>query len=386
MGIFYDSAGMEFDASVYLKVKRISDTDSPYTVDPEDFIVECDTSSGAVTVNLPALASSKNNGRGRWLVIKQVDGSNAVTVDGSGSEEIDGSTTVSLNADNDSLSIVAGTDDWLRTAQPPELATADIADGAITVAKMAVNSVDSDQYVDGSIDPEHFAAGAVDSAALATGLDDIDVGRSDVGYFYLTGTVSDTELVTISSRTYEFDTNATSTGDVAVDVSGDQTADAACTALVTAINADGSRTVDAVAMAGNSDTTAGVMFVSTVAGTEETLSTDATNGVVSAAALTGAAAVADRKLLEVSYSVTAADVTTLARTGANSVAVAGIPSTTQPTLHGLFVTNASGAWVVPVATVTFTWNQANTNYWVLTVDDGAATLSDGDVIRALCKV
>ena len=38
-----------------------------------------------------------------------------------------------------------------------------------------------------------------------------DVGRAMVGYFYCTGNVADTELVTINARTYEFDTNSTST-------------------------------------------------------------------------------------------------------------------------------------------------------------------------------
>ena len=40
------------------------------------------------------------------------------------------------------------------------------ADDFVTNARMAVNSIDSDQYVDGSIDTAHFAAGAVDAAAM----------------------------------------------------------------------------------------------------------------------------------------------------------------------------------------------------------------------------
>ena len=36
----------------------------------------------------------------------------------------------------------------------------------VTNARMAVNSIDSDQYVDGSIDTAHFAAGAVDATAM----------------------------------------------------------------------------------------------------------------------------------------------------------------------------------------------------------------------------
>jgi len=43
------------------------------------------------------------------------------------------------------------------------------ADGTVTLAKMAVNSIDSDQYVDASIDNAHLADNAVDTAELASG-------------------------------------------------------------------------------------------------------------------------------------------------------------------------------------------------------------------------
>jgi|21_taG_2_1085346.scaffolds.fasta_scaffold00637_6 prepilin-type processing-associated H-X9-DG protein len=45
--------------------------------------------------------------------------------------------------------------------------TAHIADSQITVAKMAANSVDSDQYVDGSIDTAHYADNSITGAELA---------------------------------------------------------------------------------------------------------------------------------------------------------------------------------------------------------------------------
>ena len=48
------------------------------------------------------------------------------------------------------------------------VATGDLVDGSVTLAKMAAESVDSDQYVDGSIDTAHFAAGAVDATALGS--------------------------------------------------------------------------------------------------------------------------------------------------------------------------------------------------------------------------
>ena len=44
-------------------------------------------------------------------------------------------------------------------------------DGTVTLAKMAVNSIDSDQYVDGSIDTAHIADNAVTLAKMAGGTD-----------------------------------------------------------------------------------------------------------------------------------------------------------------------------------------------------------------------
>jgi len=52
--------------------------------------------------------------------------------------------------------------------------TAKIADGNITVAKMAVNSVDSDQYVDGSIDTAHIADSNITVAKMAANSVDSD--------------------------------------------------------------------------------------------------------------------------------------------------------------------------------------------------------------------
>ena len=51
--------------------------------------------------------------------------------------------------------------------------TAHIADSQVTVAKMAANSVDSDQYVDGSIDLVHMSANSVDSDQYVDGSIDL---------------------------------------------------------------------------------------------------------------------------------------------------------------------------------------------------------------------
>src|SRR6056300_1404351 len=63
------------------------------------------------------------------------------------------------------------------TGEGPQIATAGLADNAVTTAKitdanvttakMAANSVDSDQYVDGSIDRVHLAADIVDGTKIA---------------------------------------------------------------------------------------------------------------------------------------------------------------------------------------------------------------------------
>ena len=54
-----------------------------------------------------------------------------------------------------------------------EITTAMLASGAVTVAKMAANSVDSDQYVDGSIDLAHMSANSVDSDQYVDGSIDL---------------------------------------------------------------------------------------------------------------------------------------------------------------------------------------------------------------------
>ncbi len=67
------------------------------------------------------------------------------------------------------------------------------ADGSVSLAKMAANSVDSDQYVDGSIDAVHLSANSVDSDAYVDGsIDNAHLADDAVGVAELsaTGTAS----------------------------------------------------------------------------------------------------------------------------------------------------------------------------------------------------
>ena len=89
-----------------LDLSVIDDGDSPYAADADDVIV-VDASSGAVTIDLPALTGIA----GRRYQIKCVDSTYAVTVDGDGTETIDGNTTVTL-LQYDSVVLVAGSSEW----------------------------------------------------------------------------------------------------------------------------------------------------------------------------------------------------------------------------------------------------------------------------------
>jgi hypothetical protein len=79
-------------------------------------------------------------------------------------------TTVNVTWDSGSLSSEAITSVYIGVLAKTNnsiptgiIATANIADDSVTVAKMAVNSIDSDQYVDGSIDLAHMSVNSIDS-------------------------------------------------------------------------------------------------------------------------------------------------------------------------------------------------------------------------------
>lgn len=277
---------------------------------------------------------------------------------------------------------------------PGGVSTTEILDGTIVDNDMAADGIAADATGRGVFATGLFNEATVDDVFAASAIDDNilkalgstrmmggrDLGRACVGYFYLTGVASDTETVTINSRVYEFDTNASITGNVTVDISGDATADAACTALAAAINGDSSRVVDAVVWNGNNDTTAGVTLIAkTAQATNYTLAKSAANGTVSAATLVGAAAIANRDEWAFSYTVTAADVTALARSGGNEVVIAGLTSTSSPTVSGFLIRDSSSDVICPVS-VRVKVTQANSNFYAVIVEDGNAILAATDVI------
>lgn len=80
-----------------------------YTATLTDHFIDCDATSAAFSITLPAVASSS----GKELIIKKIDSSaNAVTVDGNASETIDGATTYSLAQQYDSVTIYCDGSEW----------------------------------------------------------------------------------------------------------------------------------------------------------------------------------------------------------------------------------------------------------------------------------
>lgn len=82
-----------------------------YTATANDEFIGCDATSGAITITLPAVASTRV---GKRFTVKKTDaGVNAVTLDGNASETIENATTLVLAAQYDVATIVNTGAAWL---------------------------------------------------------------------------------------------------------------------------------------------------------------------------------------------------------------------------------------------------------------------------------
>ena len=78
-----------------------------YTVTANDGVIECDATSGAITLTLPAVSGAA---AGTTYTLKKTDSSaNAVIWDGNASETIDGATTVQTTTQWASITIIRNT-------------------------------------------------------------------------------------------------------------------------------------------------------------------------------------------------------------------------------------------------------------------------------------
>ena len=85
-----------------------------YTATEDDEVIDCDATSGAVTITLPAVATTRV---GKKYVIKKTDaGGNSVTVDPNASETIDGVTTKATTTQFAGFEVVNTGSEWRGTA------------------------------------------------------------------------------------------------------------------------------------------------------------------------------------------------------------------------------------------------------------------------------
>ena len=116
-----------------------SNTESGITVTYQDADNTLDFTVGTLNQNTTGSAATLTTARAI-----------AVAGDVTGTANFDGSAGISITT----------------TLATDAIVTANITDGNVTVAKMAANSIDSAQYVDGSIDTAHIADGQITNAKL----------------------------------------------------------------------------------------------------------------------------------------------------------------------------------------------------------------------------
>ena len=108
------SGCLEINGALSGQIITCTITANAYTVIGTDYHINVDDdvdATGAVTINLPAAASST----GRILHIKKIGNSYNVTLDGNASETIDDSTTQTISTQYDSVTIMCdGTAWWIQ--------------------------------------------------------------------------------------------------------------------------------------------------------------------------------------------------------------------------------------------------------------------------------
>lgn len=90
----------------YMLVTTVTTTT---VLDADDIVILANATSGAITLTLPAAASSTNK---FYIAFKTDSGGNAVTIDGNASEEINGATTLALAAQFDCAALWCNGTAW----------------------------------------------------------------------------------------------------------------------------------------------------------------------------------------------------------------------------------------------------------------------------------
>lgn len=207
--------------------------------------------------------------------------------------------------------------------------------------------------------------------------------KPGVSFLHFTGAVSDGETYTTGSRVYEFDTDSSvSGGNVQVDISGDQTADAAATALAAAINADSSREVDAWEDTDGDGVSALVAVIAKAdSGVNVATSETITNASIPDTGTIGEETQRALKAFRGTYAVDTTDTAvTGAASGASVLLVGGVELTSQP---GILLAQVYDNNDQQRTGIQFFTEQINSNKFGVFAANGSGTLANGDTIHWL---
>ena len=267
-------------------------------------------------------------------------------------------------------------------------------DGKVYTLELVLTDVDGHVLIGGTasitldnlIDAINLGAGAGTDYAAATtlhptvsaaaGAADTMVATAKEG-----GTAGDaiatTEGLVDVASTWDAGTLGTTTAGV------DPTVGECVTALVTAINADVDRVVDAYD--GGTNT---VLLIARAAGaTNYTLAETLGAGVVSGAAMVNAVADDYREVYAMTKTITAADVTVTTDTN-GTILVAAIPITAAPTIWVVQCRSSAGV-LKALANCEFVWRQFNANFRGLELKEnqnGATNLAENDTLSVMVVV
>lgn len=153
------AAANVLNSALWRDVVFVTSANSPITISSSDNgkLYRCDTSGGAITVNLPQIS-------GLTLpfnvsIKKETSDANAITVNRAGSDTIDGATSKTLSTYGGGSTFLADTDpapdQWTAAlfgqAEDGSIVTAKLADSAITTVKIADSNVTTAKIADANV-------------------------------------------------------------------------------------------------------------------------------------------------------------------------------------------------------------------------------------------
>jgi hypothetical protein len=170
------AAAASASSGLFKDVVNVAFADSPYTITnaQDGDLFQVDTSGGSVVVNLPDLSSETADQR--YAVAKMTGDANTVTVQAQGTDTINGVTSHVITDQYDVKNFIGDQSDgeWLLTIFTPGtglIDTADIADNAVTLAKLEHGISGDILYYGAAGEPFRLAKGTdTQILTLASGL------------------------------------------------------------------------------------------------------------------------------------------------------------------------------------------------------------------------